>query len=292
MQIIRRVDLIFIPVNAGIILLAGSALFLITGKLIFLFLILVAEFIYLYLALKKSARRWFSARRKTAQQERDFLKFYFPLYQTWDAGARLRFERDVRMLSGELSIRGIRGQPVRSQTRLLIAGGVALMLQGHPAWEPPLKDDIVVYPGDRFDSSYRIGRGKLAGQAPYHGPLIVTEANLRHSFEHAHDGFNVLFHELAHYFDLEDGSADGIPSARLQTAELERWQQVIGSEWRSARSGRTVLDAYAGTNEAELFAVAVESFFETPRLLQQNHVVLYRLLSDFFNLDPAALINY
>jgi hypothetical protein len=47
-------------------------------------------------------------------------------------------------------------------------------------------------------------------------------------------------------------------------------------------------ESYAVTNEAEFFAVAVEAFFERPRLLQRYHAKLYTALVEFFAQDPAA----
>ena len=62
---------------------------------------------------------------------------------------------------------------------------------------------------------------------------------------------------------------------------------------RSApRGGKTVLDTYGATNEAEFFAVATEAFFERPRLLQSRQPDLYDELARYFNQDPAASAGY
>ena len=44
----------------------------------------------------------------------------------------------------------------------------------------------------------------------------------------------------------------------------------------------------AHANEAELFAVAVESFFQEPLRVRAAHPELYGLLAEFFNQDPAT----
>jgi Mlc titration factor MtfA (ptsG expression regulator) len=42
-------------------------------------------------------------------------------------------------------------------------------------------------------------------------------------------------------------------------------------------------------NRAEFFAVATEAFFEKPAALRRDQPELYRLLVDFYKLDPGVL---
>ena len=53
------------------------------------------------------------------------------------------------------------------------------------------------------------------------------------------------------------------------------------------RGRRSVLDSYGGTNPAEFFAVATESFFEKPHQMRKRHPELYEELRDFYKQDPA-----
>jgi MtfA peptidase len=50
-----------------------------------------------------------------------------------------------------------------------------------------------------------------------------------------------------------------------------------------------LLRAYAGTNQPEFFAVAVEYFFELPREFKQDLPELYAVLSAMLRQDPAAM---
>ncbi len=53
-------------------------------------------------------------------------------------------------------------------------------------------------------------------------------------------------------------------------------------EMEKAWRGRSVLRKYAGTNEAEFFAVAVETFFERPGALRRATPELYAILEEYF----------
>ena len=87
--------------------------------------------------------------------------------------------------------------------------------------------------------------------------------------------------------NLADGFADGTPSF---WGALPGWEALVQSRLKKVRKGgrEAPLRAYAGTNEAELFAVAVEAFFETPDKLRARDPALFTALTAVFNLDPAT----
>ena len=127
----------------------------------------------------------------------------------------------------------------------------------------------------------------LLGQSPWDaanssGSLAPESAVLPH----------VGLHEFAHVLDfIGQGShgvgAHGVPGI-LSTAYGERWAQQLNIERERLLVGESVLHPYGLKNEAELFAVSVESFFQEPLRLRSVHPELYGLLAEFFNQDPAA----
>ena len=101
---------------------------------------------------------------------------------------------------------------------------------------------------------------------------------------------HVGLHEFAHVLDFigqGGGPAHGVPGI-LPAGLGPRWARQIGLERERLLSGQSVLHPYGLKNEAELFAVAVESFFQEPLRVRSAHPDLYGLLSEFFNQDPAA----
>ncbi len=212
-------------------------------------------------------------------------------YRVINDNAKLQFELDMRLFLTDFSIRSVRQGEVDFALKLFIASCFATILNGRPSWEPPIKDGVIVYPGETFNRHYELGKGNRAGQATINSPLLVTEESLIKSAQHSGDGFNVIYHEVAHYFDMEDGIAEGLPLARMNKESIEKWKSVIGREWENAFNGNSILGPYAGTNEAEHFAVGVEFFFEKPVQLYRYHKELYEIISEFFNLDTRVLLS-
>jgi len=53
------------------------------------------------------------------------------------------------------------------------------------------------------------------------------------------------------------------------------------------QAGKSDIDPYALTNEAEFLAVASEYFFEKPEKFQHMHPELYKMLCRIFDQEPA-----
>lgn len=219
---------------------------------------------------------------------RDILGRRVPFYKALDGEGRRRFEDDVRIFVAEQPVYGPRGAAVADEIKVLIGASAAILSHGMPQWEWPGLRDIVVY-STSFDSEYGVAADNpIAGMVHAQGPIVFSARDLRHGFAKPSDGFNVGLHELAHVMDFASGQADGVP-AGVEWVGTAPWIEVIADRLRHVRqrSGKRVLRDYAGEHEAELFAVAVEAFFERPRSLQRRDPELYSLLSRFFGQDPA-----
>jgi Mlc titration factor MtfA (ptsG expression regulator) len=65
------------------------------------------------------------------------------------------------------------------------------------------------------------------------------------------------------------------------------WLHLMHVEMHRIAAGKSDINPYALTSEAEFFAVAAEYFFEKPGQLQEKHPELYASLSGIFAQDPA-----
>jgi Mlc titration factor MtfA (ptsG expression regulator) len=207
-------------------------------------------------------------------------------YRRLAPAGRARFEADVAIFLAEQRIMGPQQSPVPEDICLLIAAAAAMLGHGRPEFEWPTTRDIIVHLTN-FNEHHEPGdHHEIAGVVHHHGPMVLSRKQVRFGFRKS-DGTNVAVHELAHVLDLADGSADG--SASIWHA-LPGWDALVRSRLKQVRRGGrgAPLRAYAGTNEAELFAVAVEAFFETPDKLRARDPELFAALTAVFNLDPAT----
>jgi len=207
-------------------------------------------------------------------------------YRRLTPAAQARFRDDVAIFLAEQRIFGPQQSEVPEDIRVLIAAAAAMLGHGRPGWEWPTTRDIIVHVTN-FNEDYEPGdHHGIAGMVHAQGPMLLSRKQVRFGFKKS-DGTNVALHELAHVIDLADGFADGAPGV---WGALPGWDALVRQRLKRVRRGgaQAPLRAYAGTNEAELFAVAVEAFFETPDKLRARDPELFERLTRLFNLDPTT----
>ncbi len=203
------------------------------------------------------------------------------------------------MLVAEKTWEGCDGLVVTAEMKVVIAAQASLLILEieHDFYADVTS--ILIFPTtytspfERFDSNGIATTGaRHLGEAWYRGPVVLAWDNAQHGARHPRDGHNLVWHEFAHRLDALDGFFDGTPPLDRE-ADYEAWKQALGGAFQRLRddieAGRPhVLDDYAATNEAEFFAVAVETFFEKPRRLKRAEPAVYDVLRAFFRQDPLA----
>lgn len=244
--------------------------------------------VYYLLSTRRYRRRRRTVMEPFPQAWREALEKRVHFYRDLEPDEKRRFESDVAIFLSEQRIFGDRGVTLDAETRVLIAASATMLAFGMPDWEWDNLRDIVVYPR-AFDDAYQQSHeANFAGMVHHQGPILLSQRDLKLGFTKL-DGHNVALHELAHVMDFADGHADGVP-ADIDWVATAPWVELLVSRLKKVRRGTNyrVLRDYAGKNEAELFAVAVEAFFEKPRELKERDPELYAALSGYFNQDPAG----
>jgi Mlc titration factor MtfA (ptsG expression regulator) len=246
-----------------------------------------------YLLVLFMPRYW--RRRRIAsgtmdETSRRFLEEKVSYYRELPPEEKKRYEDDIEIFIAENRITGVDSVEITREIELLVAATAVRLVFRRPEWEYRDFGEILVYPGGfRTDGTYSTDvageSGVAAGMVHSQGSVILSLPHLLRSFEHPDDGFNVGYHEFAHV--LDGTRPDGIPD-ELKLGSYKPWVQVMQKEFEKVHRHRSVLRDYAGTNPAEFFAVAVETFFEKPHKLREKAPELYDQLSRFFNQNPDA----
>ena len=128
------------------------------------------------------------------------------------------------------------------------------------------------------------------------GPLMVSWRAAGREAQQLRLGRDVVLHEFADKIDMYDGVLDGTPMLATD-AETRRWVDVCTRHYDDVRFGGAkdgtspFLRSYAGTNVAEFFAVATETFFTRPIELAERKPELYEVFAAFYKQDPAARLR-
>ena len=210
-------------------------------------------------------------------------------FRVLDPAAQQRFRRQLQVFLGEKRITGIRVL-VDATTRVLTAASAIIPIFGFPDWEWDQINEVLVYP-TRFDGEFDFGDKQnhnilgMVGTGSLNRLMILSKPDLIGGFRNATDKRNVGVHEFAHLVDKTDGVIDGVPAVGLDRQAIEPWIDLVRRKMAEIEEGKSDINRYALTNEAEFFAVTSEYFFERPGMMQRKHPVLYAAIERVFNQD-------
>jgi Mlc titration factor MtfA (ptsG expression regulator) len=255
--------------------------------------------------------RWLSERRRRHILEKPFptaweaiVQENVPFWRELDDEERRQMRDLVQVFVAEKHFEGCGGLVLTDEIIVTVATQACLLLLGRRDHDLFAEvDSILVYPHTVVPPERRLGvyevarrplqaRAALSGEAIAGGPVILVWDDVKRGARDAHDGHNVVFHEMAHKIDMLDGPVDGAPPMR-SAAEAKRWADVCAQTYallnQHLDEGRPdFLSPYAAKNEAEFFAVATEAFFERGAAMKKALPELYAVLAEWYGQDPAA----
>lgn len=221
-----------------------------------------------------------------------------PLYGRLPPDLRRSLGGLVNVFLDEKRFVGCAGLSINDEIRVTIAGNACLLLLGRPRRRFPGFQTILVYPDTfvapqtTYDGLIEVrGHSPRSGESWQRGPVVLAWAEIEEDLAHPEDRRNVVLHEFAHKLDEENQTMDGLPMLR-ESSQYAEWARVLRTEFdalrRQAEQGvESLLDPYGAESPAEFFAVATETFFQAPVVMQRELPELYDQFQRFYGLEPA-----
>jgi Mlc titration factor MtfA (ptsG expression regulator) len=255
------------------------------------FAVIVALLIVFYLKryYRKEYLRWEQMMVTFPAQWQSVLNDRVVFYRNLNASAKQLFEKRVQIFLAEKKIEGV-GTDIDETVRVLVAASAIIPTFAFPAFTYPGLSEVLIYPKS-FNKNFETdGANKqeeriegMVGNRFMNRSLLLSKPALLAGFNGRTGEDNVGIHEFVHLLDREDGEADGIPAKLMQHEYVLPWLHLIKKETDRIRRGRSDLNPYALTNNAEFLAVVSEYFFNDPEDFAENHPDLYSFLTDFYD---------
>lgn len=230
----------------------------------------------------------------------EILERNVPLWQRLSLQDREELKGHVQVFLAEKNFEGAGGVFISDDMRVTVAAQACLLLLHRDSDYFPRVSSIIIYPDEYAAPHWEMDEAGIvtegidwrSGETWGGGSVVFAWKDVMWGAEHPHDGYNVVLHEFAHELDVEDGITDGTPPLRGR-GEYLLWRKTLQREFDQLRENAaqrrhpTLLDPYGAEHPAEFFAVAVETFFELPAELHDQHPDLYEVLKGYFRQDPA-----
>lgn len=254
-----------------------------------IYILIPAFLIALYLIFRNYARP--KNIRSLTEEERKLLLEHVDFYQQLQPREKIRYENKIAAFLAEVHIEGV-GTPIEPLDRLLVASSAVIPVFGFPDWRYQNLTNVLLYP-DTFNTDFQFEGGSrnilgMVGTGYMNGQMVLSRSALHQGFSKNAGKENTGIHEFVHLLDKSDGATDGIPENLMKHEYTVPWIKMIHQEIQRIEQGKSDINPYAVTNEAEFFAVVSEYFFEKPRLFKEKHPELYNMLANAFSQDLAS----
>jgi Mlc titration factor MtfA (ptsG expression regulator) len=241
----------------------------------------------IYLILRKKPAK---APTSLNPEEKTILQEHVAFYQHLDAKQKLKFETKIGDFLNRIKVEGI-GVDITAMDRLLIASSAVIPIFGFDGWQYRNLTNVVLYP-DTFNKDFEFEGGArnilgMVGTGYMNGQMVLSRSALRAGFSANAGDENTGIHEFVHLLDKSDGATDGVPENLLKHEYTIPWLKMVHQEMHRIEAGKSDINPYAITNEAEFLAVVSEYFFEKPDKFKSKHPELYQILSEMFAQQPA-----
>lgn len=226
-----------------------------------------------------------------ADVQRKVLQQHVPFYQKLDALEKSEFERRINNFLGRVRIKGV-DVKIDDRDKIFVAAAAIIPIFAFKTWEYRNIHDVLIYPAT-FNKSFKTNGPErdvlgMVGNGAMENLMILSLPELQNSFLDSDSKSSAAIHEFVHLVDKDDGTTDGCPNFLLAHKYAVPWLKRMHQEIALILTGKSDINPYGATNEAEFLAVAAEYFFKQPELMQTKHPELFAALQQIFATDAES----
>ncbi|MBL1279091.1 MAG: zinc-dependent peptidase [Fluviicola sp.] len=260
---------------------------LLTYSLLVVLLVIAA---YFYRKKKEKQRKLSELMsRPFPEKWRSILLKKVLFYRNLEAEDKQLFEKQVLRFLATKKIEAV-STTIDDTVRLMVASSAVIPTFAFPNFNYPAVRTVLIYPGS-FDEDFDVTKHKghrqfitgMVGNKALKGTVILSKPDLLAAYNGSRKKSNVGIHEFVHLMDGTDGAIDGIPERLLDHSYVASWLFEIKDEMEDILKGKSDINPYGLTNNAEFLAVVSEYFFENPKSFKKKHPDLYKYMVEIFD---------
>jgi len=249
----------------------------------------------------RTLKRYFAGRKPFPDEYERILYNRVRIWSRLNSQRKQLLKERMKIFMSEKIFEGCGGLQLTDEMRVVISAYACVLILEEPSDYYSSLQSILVYPDDYIAPVYEEdpggvvteGNERRQGESWDTGSVVLSWTDIQKTTQSSSNNQNLVVHEFAHQLDLQYGLSAGINMEGEVQNKHDEWAMELSRAYRellkSAQFGRRrgVLDQYGATNPSECLAVVMEAFIESPRELANSYSSLYRMLREFFSIDPA-----
>lgn len=257
----------------------------------YLLLLVIIAVIIAFFRKRKIKEEQTEAAHIPADLMDSMLQEHVSYYHRLDDAGKASFRKRAQHFLDTTKITAVGDFTLTEQDKLYVASSAIIPIFHFADWAYNNLDEVLIYPGT-FTKDFSMEDEErnvlgMVGDGAMHRMMILSLPSLRAGFERDGAG-NTSIHEFVHLLDKADGATDGVPVYMIPKDMVEPWMRQMHRTISEIRNHDSDLNPYAGTNEAEFFAVTSEYFFQKPEFLKEHHPELFRILEETYRVKDEV----
>lgn len=216
------------------------------------------------------------------ETEKKLIREQLPFYKVLEGRLKRKFEKRVVRFRHRKNI--VFHEEVQHQDKisLLLSATAAMLTLGMADFLILSINKIIVYPSQYYSS---ITRQQHYGEYnPGLKTLVFSAEQLLVGFRIPNDNLNLAVHEFAHALSFNVANKLNVRSFLFIFGMKKMKHLLLDAEFNAKWEKNSYLRNYGKTNAHEFFAVAVESYVETPKEFNAHFPQLFGIIKMMLNL--------
>lgn len=223
---------------------------------------------------KKWQSSWGEKKIKTYHK---YLSKHNSYYNKLNEKGKSKFIKRTYNFIHDMVYYGKAGVVITEEIKVVIASAAIQLTFGHKEYLFQKFRYIFVYPEPFYS---KIFEQYLKGGTYPTGVIAISWSHFLEGYQDDEDGINLGLHEMAHTMLLQ------LSDDQFETY-IDEWFTISRKEFLNIKEGNSIMfRSYAGTNRHEFLAVAIECFFEQPKIFKKKLPKIYTGLKVLLNQDP------
>lgn len=248
-------------------------------------LYMVCHLLYLaYYAIDLYQFNPFVKLKPLSSQEENFIAVNFPVYKEFSQKQKEKCNERIIWFRSKKNFVFYGDIEKQEELKLILSATTVIMTLGLRQFRMTRSlIRIIIYPTQYYSKINQ--RHHLGEYNPNFKTLVLSADNIREGFANAHDNKNLALHEFAHALSFEMNMNNSRQGLKFRVG-LRRIKKLFSQEdFLVKLASSQYFREYGLTNLQEFFSVAVENYFETPKIFKNDFPVLFEEIKGMLNMD-------